>query len=130
MMNEYVASVTPEVSPLMIGTLLGVIILAVLSGYFYKTPAFMCGNGGLWGLMQTAAIVIFTMAVFIFEHYDGFVQLLINALRRNTDTSAAWADIVAIFLISIFGTAVGCGFLAIRKRAYRYFHSAKIHNRV
>ena len=130
MMNEYVAALSPKVSPLMLITLVVIIALALLSGYFYKTPAFMSGNAGLWGLVQTLSVSILAIAVFIFEHYDGFVQLIINTLQHNTDTSAAWADILAIFFIACFGTAVGYGFLSIRKRAYRHWHSAKVYSRM
>ena len=50
--------------------------------------------------------------VFFEEHWDGFVQLIINYIDRSA--GAAWADLIALFCLSCFVVLYGIGFYNLR----------------
>lgn len=67
----------------------------------------------VWSSM--AAIVI--GYVFFKEHWDGLVQLIINFIDKSA--GAAWADLIALFILSCLITGYGAVFFFIRDLAQR-----------
>ncbi len=119
MMNEYATEAfMPQISVVLCATVVAIMIVAFTRGFFYKAPK-NATLEGLLGFGEFIVAVALVDVVFMSEHYDGLVQTIINFLQHNTDTSAAWADIIAILGISILGAAVGAGYITVRRIGYR-----------